>query len=165
MQTTENAPLQLSLSRSSIYQSVCSDNFRVHTKWIVFCSISKCPRKCDIKGSVLQREAPLSLVSSQTFLSWSLWQWRCLNLWGPSSSIPMTALYLMSLKMHALLAWKNGGEKVKMGNLKWRINWAEIELLLLGKENIMLIEVLNCFGERENGDTYAVSSEDIKLIH
>ncbi len=41
-----------------------------------------------------------------------------------------------------------------------------MELLLLGKENIVLIEVLNCFGERKNEGTYArVISEDIKLIH
>lgn len=41
-----------------------------------------------------------------------------------------------------------------------------MELLLLGKENIVLIEVLNCFGGRENEGTYAwVISEDIKLIH
>lgn len=41
-----------------------------------------------------------------------------------------------------------------------------MELLLLGKENIVLIEVLNCFGEGENEGTCAwVISEDIKLIH
>lgn len=120
---------------SSIYQCVCSNNFRVHTKWIVFCSISKCPQKCDIRGSVLQFEALLSLVSSQTFLSWSLWQWRCLNLWGPSSSIPMTALYLMSLKMHALLAWKNGGKKSKDGKpeVKNQLSWNRTTSLGEGK--------------------------------
>lgn len=52
--------------------------------------------------------------------------------------------------------WEEWKKKVKMGNQKWRINWVEMELLLLGKENIVLIEVLNCFVERENGDTYAL---------
>lgn len=69
--------------------------------------------------------------------------------------------------MHAALTgeeWKK--KEVKMGNQKWRINWVEMELLLLGKENIVLIEVPNCFGERENEGTYAwVISEDIKLMH
>lgn len=41
-----------------------------------------------------------------------------------------------------------------------------MELLLLGKENIVLIEVLNYFGERKNEGTYAwVISEDIKVVH
>lgn len=43
--------------------------------------------------------------------------------------------------------WKEW-KKVNMGNQKWRINWVEMELLLLGKENIVLIEPLNCFGGR-----------------
>lgn len=41
-----------------------------------------------------------------------------------------------------------------------------MELLLLGKENIVLIEILNCFGGGEDEGTYAwVISQDIKLIH
>lgn len=57
-------------------------------------------------------------------------------------------------------------KKVNWANQKCRINWVEMELLLLGKENIVLIERLNCFGEMKNEGTYAwVVLVEIKLMH
>lgn len=88
-------------------QWVCPNNFTVHTKRMFFFSISKCLQKHDIEGFVFIIWGPDFCCVSPCCLSCALWQWRCLNLRGPSSSIPMTALYLMSLKMHALLAAKN----------------------------------------------------------
>lgn len=62
--------------------------------------------------------------------------------------------------MHALLAGKNEKKKkkAKVGQQKCRINWFEMELLLLGKENIVLIEVdpTELLGKKETGDTYAL---------
>lgn len=97
-------PLSLSVYKSSISK----DLFLQSGAHFFFCSFSLC------------------------FLSCALLRWRCLNLWRPFSSIPMTGLYLMSLKMHALPAGKKGG-KAKIGKQMWQINWVEMELPLHGE--------------------------------
>lgn len=47
--------------------SVCPNNFTVHTKWIFFCSISKCLLKRNIKGSTFARLSPCFFVFLGTF--------------------------------------------------------------------------------------------------
>lgn len=52
--------------------------------------------------------------------------------------------------------WKK--KEAKVGNQKCRISWFEMELVLLGKENIVLIEVdpTELLGKKKTGDTYAL---------
>lgn len=79
------SPLSLAISDSqypSVCQCVSPNNFTVNTKWIVFCSISKCLQKPDIKGSGFTIWGPAFSCFSMSFLFCALWWWRCLNLRG-----------------------------------------------------------------------------------
>lgn len=123
-QTAPHHPLRLSLPLSPLLLvSVSVQIISARILSVYFSVISVCLQKRDIRGSVFTVQGPAFSCFSPCFLSCALWRWRCLSLWGPSSSIPMTALYLMSLKMHALLAGKNEKNKDGKPEVENQLSW------------------------------------------
>lgn len=164
-QTAPHHPHRLSLPLSSLLSvSVCPNNFTAHTKWIFLLFYLQVSTKAWYQRICFYSFEALLFLFLPCSLSCALWWWRCLNLRGPSSSIPITALYLMSLKMHALLAGKNEISIDRKPEVENQLSW---DGTTLGEgKHCAHWGTENCFGEGENKGTCAwVISEDIKLIH
>lgn len=145
----------------------------VSVQTISLCMLNKhfsiqCPSFCKSMLSnylLLESMPPAFSCFSLCFLYWAEWWWRCLSLWGPSSSIPTTAFHLMSFKMQApsLWDWKKWqweNASAESIELKWNyFSWGRETLCPLRYWIALESEIAVAY------IFWGEISEDIQVIH